>query len=103
MSGDQEVTLGLERLRRFVGASKREAVEAVTARFYMTFPTLLFQFGEQGRQATRKTSAITWSSSSRSSRWGFSSRSSTISWAGECSQVAKRSYQPLTAVARLVC
>ena len=53
MSGEQAVTLGSERLRRFVSL-KREAVEAVTARFYMTFPTLLFQFGEQGRQATRE-------------------------------------------------
>jgi methanogenic corrinoid protein MtbC1 len=40
-------------LRRFLDL-KREAVEAVTARFYSTFPSLMIQFGEHGRQATRE-------------------------------------------------
>ena len=53
MPGEQALTMSPEGLRQFLSL-KREAVEAVTARFYTTFPTLLVQFGEQGRQATRE-------------------------------------------------
>ncbi len=53
MPEEQAVTMSPEGLRQFLNL-KREAVEAVTARFYTTFPTLLVQFGEQGRQATRE-------------------------------------------------
>jgi len=53
MPEEQAVTVSPEGLRQFL-ALKREAVEAVTARFYTTFPTLLVQFEEQGRQATRE-------------------------------------------------
>lgn len=53
MPGEQALTMSPEGLRQFLSL-KRQAVEAVTARFYTTFPTLLVQFGEQGRQATRE-------------------------------------------------
>jgi hypothetical protein len=53
MSGEQALTMSPEGLRQFLSL-KREAFEAVTARFYTTFPSLLVQFGEQGRQATRE-------------------------------------------------
>ncbi len=53
MSGEQAVTISPQGLQQFLNL-KREAVEAVTARFYTTFPSLLIQFGEQGRQATRE-------------------------------------------------
>lgn len=53
MSGEQAPTLSSEGLTRFASL-KREAVDAVTVRFYATFPTLLLQFGEQGRQTTRE-------------------------------------------------
>ena len=53
MPGAQALTMVREGLGQFLSL-KHEAVEAVTARFYTTFPTLLFQFGEKGRQATRE-------------------------------------------------
>ena len=53
MAEQQTGALGPEGLQRFVNL-KRVAVEAVTARFYTTFPSLLGEFGEPGRQATKE-------------------------------------------------
>ncbi len=46
-------TMSPEGLRRFL-ALQSEAVQAVTDRYYTTFPSLLVQFGERGRLATRE-------------------------------------------------
>ena len=52
MSDGRILTLGPAGLARFLSL-RQEAVDNVTARFYETFPSLLVQFGERGREATR--------------------------------------------------